>query len=140
DLPPFEAILSADERTRADRFVNLRDRRRYLVARGCLRRLLGEYLGLAPDAVALAATDLGKPHLTQSDIDLRFNVAHSEELPLFAFACGREIGVDLERERPDVDWRDLARRFFAPQEVAALTTDVGPFDRCEAFYRCWARK
>ena len=136
----FEALLSSEERARADRFFNPRDRRRYVVGRGCLRRLLGEYLNIPPATVALTATALGKPYTADPQSGVRFNVAHSEELALFAIARGREVGVDVERERPNVDWRDLARRNFAPEEYDSLTSESCTFDRREAFFRCWARK
>jgi 4'-phosphopantetheinyl transferase len=139
-LAEFESILTNQELARADRFVNPRDRRRFAVARGCLRRLLGEYSGTPPAKVALSATELGKPYLADPAADLRFNVAHSDELALFAFSRAREIGVDIEWERPEVNWQELARRYVAPEEYGALIADDCTFDRRAAFFRCWARK
>ncbi|HEY1377652.1 MAG TPA: 4'-phosphopantetheinyl transferase superfamily protein [Gemmataceae bacterium] len=136
----LEAILAPDERARADRFHFQRDRRRFIVGRGYLRRLLGEYLSVAPSDVALAVTSLGKPQLAGEAADrLRFNVAHSDDLALYAMTRGREVGIDVERERPDIDWRELGRRFFAPEEVAALTA-LPSAEQRPAFYRCWTRK
>jgi 4'-phosphopantetheinyl transferase len=136
----LESLLAPDEKLRADRFHFRRDRRRYVVGRGRLRMLLGEYLLAAPAEISLTTTPLGKPGLVGTQpADLRFNVAHSDDLVLYAFARGREVGVDVERERPDVDWRELAERFFAPEEVAALTA-LPDTERLSAFYRCWTRK
>jgi 4'-phosphopantetheinyl transferase len=136
----LEPLLAADERDRADRFHFPRDRRRFVIGRGSLRVLLGEYLSVAPADVRLDVTPLGKPHLARGPTaGLRFNVAHTDELALFALTWGREVGVDVERERPDVEWRELAQRFFAPAEVAALTALPAEEQR-PAFYRCWTRK
>src|SRR5579859_3145658 len=44
-------VLSPDERARAARFRFERDRRRYTVGRGLLRRLLAGYVGIAPEDV-----------------------------------------------------------------------------------------
>jgi 4'-phosphopantetheinyl transferase len=110
------------------------------VGRGWLRVLLGEYLSAPPASARLAATPLGKPYLAgEPPTGLRFNVAHSDDLALVAVTRGREVGVDVERERADVEWRDLARRFFAPEEVAALNA-LPERERRSAFYRCWTRK
>src|SRR6185295_8989510 len=49
------------------------------------------------------------------------------------------VGVDVERIRPDFATRDVARRFFAPAEVAALEA-LPDADRAEAFFACWTRK
>jgi 4'-phosphopantetheinyl transferase len=136
----FEQMLAPAERTKASRYHNPRDARRYVVARGCLRRLLGEYLSIPPAQVTLSATEFGKPYLADPASGIRFNVAHSDDLALFAFARGREIGVDVERERPEVNWQELAQQYFAPDEYAALTTEPCTFDRREAFFRCWTRK
>jgi 4'-phosphopantetheinyl transferase len=132
--------LSDQERARAQRFVQPPDRRRFIVARGQLRRLLGGYLSVSPDAVNLTAGRFGKPYLADATSEIRFNTAHSNELVLFAFARFREIGVDLEFERSDVETLELARRFFSEDEVYALFSVTAPDERRHAFYRCWTRK
>lgn len=133
--------LAADERARADRFVSDRDRSRYIVARGVLRAVLGRCLGLPPGALAFRYSAFGKPALTgdAAATDLRFNVSHAGGLALYAVARGREIGVDLERIRPDFATDEIARRFFSPGEVAALRA-LGPEHRSRAFFDCWTRK
>jgi 4'-phosphopantetheinyl transferase len=136
----FASLLAPDEQQRAERFHFPRDRRRYTVARACLRVLLADYLSTSPSAVSLATTPLGKPHLSESGSSgLHFNLAHSDELALFAFSHQREVGVDLERERDDVDMHELAGRFFAPPEIAALR-EVAPTELRSAFFRTWTQK
>jgi 4'-phosphopantetheinyl transferase len=136
----LEAVLSDEERRRAERFHFRRDRLRYIAGRGQLRELLGEYLGREPSAVRLWYTSHGKPGLVGEDNpgDLRFNVAHSEDLILYAVTRGREVGVDVERARP-LEWRELAARYFAPREVAELNA-LAPAAQEHAFFACWTRK
>ncbi len=50
-----------------------------------------------------------------------------------------EVGVDVERCRPDVEYLDLAQRFFAKAERDAVAAVEGEA-RTAVFYRCWARK
>jgi 4'-phosphopantetheinyl transferase len=87
--------LSDTERQRSSRFVFDRDRRRFIVARAQLRRLLAARVGVRPESVELIYGPRGKPALSRgfADSDLRFNVSHSEDVAVYAFALGREIGI-----------------------------------------------
>jgi 4'-phosphopantetheinyl transferase len=58
---------------------------------------------------------------------------------VLAFARWREVGVDVEKVRRDVELEQIARRFFSAHEqmqLAALPAD----ERVDAFFRCWTRK
>jgi len=136
-------LLSTDEQTRAARFHFERDQRHFIVARGGLRELLGRYLGMAPAALRFGYTDHGKPHLEAETLlplaKLRFNLAHSGGLAVYAFTLLGEIGVDLEQVNPQFTGDDIARRFFSATEVASL--DQLPTEaRALAFFSCWTRK
>lgn len=87
-------MLCPAERARAARFRFERDRRRYVVARGRLRQLLGERLGRRPDALQIDYGASGKPRL--SDRALHFNLSHSDDVALYAFSSACEIGADIE--------------------------------------------
>ncbi len=137
-IEAFATTLSEDERERAARFVFERDRRRFTVARGALRAILGRCLGVDPAAVPLRTAAKGKPEIGERS-DLRFSVSHSEELALYALARGREVGIDVERLRPLPEAERIAERYFAPEERAALRA-VPPDDRAAAFFRLWTRK
>ncbi len=134
-------LLASDERERAARFRREADRRRYTVARGVLRSLLGRYLGVEPAALAFRYGAHGKPALSQAAAggDLRFNLSHSHGLALHAFAVGREVGVDIERMRPDTDIMGVARHSFSPAELEALTSLPSAWRRA-AFFDGWCRK
>src|SRR5881397_1867586 len=62
------ATLSEDERNRSARFRFERDRRRFVVARGALRDLLGRYLDIDPGQIRFIYNAFGKPEL-HPDID-----------------------------------------------------------------------
>ena len=93
------------------------DRLRSLVGRALVRRLLGRCLGLAPDAIPLAAEPRGKPVLAAGDPDTpsgsrhigHFNIAHSG-CPVLVGVGPGPLGVDVEHcpERVDADlWRQV---------------------------------
>ena len=131
------ACLSAEERERASGLLSGAHQRRFVVARGMLRQLLGRYLGQAPDAVTFSRGAHGKPFLTEGG--LHFNVSHTHELALYAIAQSREVGVDVEWMRPQVAHEQIAARFFSLEEQEALA-EVPDEDRRAAFYNIWTRK
>lgn len=132
--------LSSDEQDRASRFVFDRDRNRFIVARGLLRKLLGGYLATSPELIEFAYGDQGKPALASPlSPPVKFNLAHSHELAAYAFTSGREVGIDLEFVGRDVEIEAIARRFFAPQEVRVLV-ELPVEARNLAFFDCWTRK
>ena len=132
--------LSADERTRAGRFHFARDRDRFVAARGLLRAILGRYLGRDPAQLRFAYGSHGKPALAGADENaLRFNVAHAGELGLYVAARDREVGVDIERDRTDVNVDALATSVLTPRERELLSALPGERHR-EAFFGLWTRK
>ena len=146
DEPPsqidsFLHTLAADEQTRAERFYFQRDRERFITAHGVLRAILGLYLNRAPERLSFCYSSHGKPALAwESGGDtIRFNMSHSHGVALYAVARGREVGVDLEFIRCDLEVEQIAERFFSRRETAtlrALPTDLRKY----AFFLCWTRK
>jgi 4'-phosphopantetheinyl transferase len=133
--------LATDERARADRFVRERDRDRFIVTRGALRAILGRYLGRDPCHLRFDYNPFGKPMLSSDSglPDIRFNVSHADDMALCAVTSGRDVGIDIERIRPDMRIDDIAEHFFSRQEIATLRALPAP-RRLEAFFACWTRK
>jgi 4'-phosphopantetheinyl transferase len=134
------AVLADDERARAARFHFEHDRVRFAAARALLRELLAGYLSLRPEVVRFAYGPRGKPALCgAAGAAVRFNVSHSGGLALLAFARGRELGIDLELERPVPESGQIAERFFSAWEASELRR-CPEDERPAAFFRCWTRK
>jgi 4'-phosphopantetheinyl transferase len=133
--------LSEEELERAKRFHFQRHQSHFIAARGLLRTILGRYLKTEPRRLHFRYGVKGKPELAgdASRQTLYFNISHSHDLALYAITYGREIGVDVERIRPDVESEKIAERFFSPREAATLR-DLPAEVRQEAFYTCWTRK
>lgn len=137
----FSSHLSLEERERAERFVFPKDRDHFVAARGMLRKLLGMYLTISPSKVLFETGAQGKPFLAQKmDCDsLRFNLSHAHGMALFAFSTGGELGIDLEKIRPEVATEEIAERHFSwieRQELRSLPKER----QVEAFFLCWTRK
>ncbi len=119
----YSQLLSPDEHHRSQRFYFERDRRRFTLARGSLRQILGRYLNQDPASVRFQYGSYGKPALLNSTHQahpLSFNVSHSHELSLIGLTWNRQIGVDVEYLRPLSDPLQLAERFFSHQEYQFL--------------------
>jgi 4'-phosphopantetheinyl transferase len=133
------AALAPDERERARRFHFERDRRRFVLARGVLREILGRCLGLAPALIRFAYNEYGKPSLREDMGGLRFNASHSAGAALYACTLGCEVGIDVELLRDDFASFEVAERFFSRAEVRSL--DALPAHlRTQGFFNCWTRK
>jgi 4'-phosphopantetheinyl transferase len=141
------AVLSAEERARAARFVRARDRRRFARCRAALREILGRLLGEPAGAVRCRAAARGKPELDHAPggascadrLALQFNVSHSSDLALIAVCRGRELGVDLERVRPIPEAARIVGSFFTTAEQAEFAA-LPAAARDLAFHRGWTRK
>jgi len=143
--PSFENslqdILSADEKARASRFHFPRHRQFFAATRAMLRTILGNYVGSEPGSLVFDYGEKGKPRLRQNSSGKRieFNVSHSGEVALLAFAQKRILGVDVEQIRDERDHEGIARRFFSEYEQEQLAR-LKPEERQHAFFRCWSRK
>jgi 4'-phosphopantetheinyl transferase len=134
----LQQTLSSDEKERAARFRFEHLRHSFVVDRGALRALLGGYLGISPARVQFSYNGKGKPRL-HAPASLDFNISHSDDLAVFAFTVGCEIGVDIERIRAVPEMQLIASHHFCPEEAAELMT-LGESRRDHAFFLCWTRK
>jgi 4'-phosphopantetheinyl transferase len=141
DVERFQGVLHAAELGRAATYRFAQHRRRFVVARGALRHMLGHYLGLAPANVPLQVTTYGKPyvasHATQPP--LQFNLAHAQAIAVLAVTWQRRVGIDVEPVRDLPECLSIAEHFFAAPEVQALQAMPAEW-QAQAFFDCWTRK
>jgi 4'-phosphopantetheinyl transferase len=122
-LSEYRKLLSAGEREQESRFLFDRDKHRYLVTRALLRLVLSKYADLAPREWTFATNPYGRPEVANDSAEGRkiaFNISHTNSLIVLGIAQDRAIGVDTENLRAGRDSVDLANRYFAADEVAAL--------------------
>lgn len=148
DLNPTEdivtkvaAVLSADEKTRADRFHFEKHRRRFIVCRGVLRHILKQYLATNPAEILFSYSRSGKPEVSadKNGIGLSFNLSHSSELSLLAVTRKRTVGIDLERLVSNLNTRSLAQRYFSSNENIRIDIFDDDLHRY-FFYGFWTLK
>jgi 4'-phosphopantetheinyl transferase len=132
-------LLPADEVERADRFYFERDRRRFTIAHGAMRQVLGRYVNNPPEELKFLYGTKGKPELSSPGDTIKFNLSHSDELALLAVAQGLTLGVDVEFVKLDFGGQEIAERFFSEHEVNTLLA-LPMEERAQAFFSCWTRK
>lgn len=138
----FWETLSADERERAGRFHFQKDRARNVAARGILRALLSRYEAGAAEDFRLVCNAHGKPALAGSagqPLGIQFNLAHSRELAVFAFARGCAVGVDIEAVEENFPVLDAAPNICSEEELRRLQTLRG-IGQARAFFAIWTAK
>ncbi len=125
------------------RFLFEKDRHRYLITRTLIRTVLSRYACARPEEWGFGNNEYGRPEITRPEIlrnTISFNISHTDDLIICAITRQRAIGVDVEStDRRASGLDQLANRFFAPQECAALSR-VPTADRHEHFFHYWTLK
>jgi len=150
-LDALHGLLSEKEREKAARFHREPDRQSSIAARGALRVLLSGYTGIHATEIGFEYSGNGKPSLVSQPARLHsadegrraacgtiaFNVSHSGEWVMLAFGRNRNVGVDVEKIKREMDVLAIASRYFAPEEIALIENAE---DRIAVFFQLWARK
>jgi 4'-phosphopantetheinyl transferase len=139
------ATLNDEERERAGRLLSEHDRRLWMRSRGTLRALLGRYLDEDPRTLRFGSGPHGKPDLLDDAPDraaassrVSFNLSHSADVALYAFAASVCVGVDVEVARRAIDEVAIAARTFGAAEAERLR-ELDPDARRSEFLRAWVR-
>ena len=132
-----ESTLSANERERASRFHFPKDSDRFIAAHGSLREILARYLHRKPAQLTFSVDQQGKPALVDSKLE--FNLSHSSDFALLAVTRERNIGVDVERIRTDMELENIAIHNFSKIEISELMA-LPLEQRIAGFFNCWTRK
>ena len=141
-LREYSALLCEGERLQRSRFHFARDQHRYLVTRAVVRSVLSKYVAIAPAAWTFRPDAFGRPAIANENVAARrlaFNVAHAGNLIVLGVARECALGVDTE----DVCARDppleIAERYFAADEAAALRALPREQQR-QRFFEYWTLK
>ena len=137
-LATYWDLLDATEKSRALKYRFQKDRSCFIIARGVLRLLIGNYLESAPDQIEFQFGYNGKPFVLNNRA-LQFNISHSGDTILLGFIQEHTIGIDVEYTKRKVDVKKIAKLFFSEEEVISLFA-LDQTYHTQAFYNCWTRK
>lgn len=136
--PRSPDLLSRAEFSRAEQYLSLASRDRYISRTVMLRQIIGYYLDAPPEAVQLSSEKWSRPRLLTGP-DLAFSVSKVADQVVFAFRLGDGLGVDIEASRTDLDQTGLASRLLAVREQVEFA-QVPPERRGDVLIQAWARK
>ncbi|MEY9928389.1 4'-phosphopantetheinyl transferase [Catenulispora sp. GP43] len=131
------ATLDDEERRRAARLPSAEGRRRFVIAHGATRQIVGACLGAPPAELRWKAGAHGKPELVGEWTGIHANLSHSGDRCLVAVSRDRAVGADIQRLMPGLDVVAMARRYFPESEAHEVVQAADPAD---TFARLWARK
>lgn len=137
EVAGFLTTLSSDEQARAQRFHFAKDRDRFIIARGLLRKILSHYLSVKPEQLQFNYNPYGKPELLNYT-HIQFNLSHSHDIALFAIGQ-QSVGVDIEYLGRTCDINAIAARYFSVEEYQTINSLAGN-QKIQAFFNGWARK
>ena len=139
DIHSYRALLSPEENQHNQTITRLNIQIRDLITRVFIRTTLSRYCSLAPKDWLFGVSDTGKPHITNPETPLHFNISHSGDLIACVISTHANTGIDLEKINHQRRWHDIAKHYFSPAELCYI--EAKPLHlRCESFYRIWTLK
>jgi 4'-phosphopantetheinyl transferase len=134
----FFSIMSEDEKKKAADYKFEKDKIRYIISRGVLRELVSNYTDGLPGDVKFFYNKSGKPYISGKN-NLKFNLSHSGDFAIYAFASGTEIGIDMEYIRNLENPDSLAKTTLSDIEYKIFKSTPGN-GRLGLFFRYWIHK
>jgi 4'-phosphopantetheinyl transferase len=132
-------LLSPDETKRAGQFAHKEAGLHYTITRGILRLLTGRYLEISPRRIGLSYEKYGKPQvmIPPARGNLEFNLAHTDQSVLFAFARSTRVGIDIEK----IKHKDIEKVavYAFPERVSSALLALPPLRQVHQFYLLWTR-
>jgi 4'-phosphopantetheinyl transferase len=132
-LDNLSALINAAETVRAKRYLQARDRNRFIVSRAALRIILARYLNQQPALIEFETGANKKPFL--KDFPVHYNVSHSGDWILITVAK-TPVGADVEKLDPGFDYKDIITDYFSAGEAKYIKDD----HTHSHFFLLWTRK
>lgn len=133
--------LDEQEQARWRRYQHAGARRRFALCRAALRVMLCDQLGCRNEQLTFGAAKYGKPFALVQGIpaSVSFNVTHSGNHGLIAFAPTGRLGVDIEERVRRRDLDRLITTVLSPAEQAELVLARG-YHKLHVFFSLWTMK
>ncbi len=134
-------LLDEEERARHERFVYTEHRHQFLVSHALVRTVLSRYAEVHPGDWTFTRNEFGRPdvEVPPGQPPLRINLSHTRGWLACAVTLDREVGVDVEEIRHELDVHQLAHRYFSASEAEELLT-LPPSQQRQRFFDLWTLK
>jgi 4'-phosphopantetheinyl transferase len=135
-IDSFLAFMKPEEIARANRYFHAKDRNRYIISRGLLRNILGNYLKQQPAEVEFKIGPNKKPFVVNNGKDsLQYNISHAGDWILLAIS-NSDVGADTEVVDNGFDYEEVIKEYFGSEEITYIKQSTP----AERFFTLWTRK
>jgi len=129
-------VLTADEITRANKYLRSTNRDKFITSRGSLRYILSGYLKCPPSDIRFKLTGSDKPEIdSPTTPKIHFNLSDSADRVLIAIGAS-PVGIDVELINPKFSYHAILNNNFSAHEAAYINFD----DNFKRFFLLWTRK
>ncbi len=139
-LSNYYELLDNEERERYSRFHFERDRHQYLITRSLVRNTLSLYSSeTSPSDWRFEKNKYGKPYIKNDNLDIEFNVTHTNGMIVLALASRCNIGVDAEYTKRKIQHSLMAKNLFSPAEEIDFSKLINS-KKDNHFFSLWTLK
>lgn len=128
----YNNVLSEAELIKANRYAQIKDKKRHIVSRYALRNILSDFTGTEASSIQFHYTADKKPYLKE----IEFNVTHSNNAILIAVS-DQLVGIDMEYINKNFDYKILIPTVFNQPEQQFIDSGL---NKLICFYLLWTRK
>ncbi|SPR02227.1 4'-phosphopantetheinyl transferase family protein [Orientia tsutsugamushi] len=133
----FWQCLSELEKIQASKYYTFKLTKRYIIAHGILRYILGYYIKQNPRDIKFIINKYGKPFIENNKI--QFNMSHSHNLIGYVVSLNYKVGIDIELHSTNINIWELSHLVFTPTEHNFFST-VANNKKLKYFYDLWTKK
>ncbi len=136
------SLMSKSKKERVDRFRFVEDKKRTVAGEMLARKMISEYCGVSPEAIAFEVAENGKPYA--KGLNVHFNISHSGDFVVCA-VDNNPVGIDIEKVRP-IDYF-VIKRVCSEQELNEInqlldnkSETISNPTVLQKFFEIWTKK
>lgn len=124
------SVYLSEEQIRAMfKYKKDNDKINYGVTKAIVNMLFSKIENLEYEDITWRIDNYNKPYI-KNHLGLHFNISHTSGCSIATFS-EKNIGVDVENLKKDIDYKEIVNNFFASSEIVLTTRD---------FYKRWVSK
>ncbi len=132
-------ILSQEEQLRADNFIYVGNKKRYIAVHLFLRNILSKYTGQSSEELEFIPGLNNKPYL-KNNLGLFFNLSYRNNYALLGISHNEFIGVDIEKIRSIDNVDSFTSNYFSDEERREINKMKGKNEQLSLLFTFWAMK
>ncbi|MFZ4404858.1 MAG: 4'-phosphopantetheinyl transferase family protein [Pseudobdellovibrionaceae bacterium] len=140
-------ILTLEELKYWHSLPHLESKNKYSQTRYELKKVIADILynpghKISLSQILFSTIKEGKPVLSNKshDVDLDFNLSHSDDFFVAVFSKQGQVGVDIQKIKPIKNINKIAERIFSKDEVLYLKKIEDNNKQQEVFARLWSAR